>query len=82
MYLDTIGLLGAISTSFDALEPKIAFGVGATLASFFFFSLGYGARLLAPVFERPRAWTLLDIAIAVIIWAIATSLVLGRFAAT
>jgi L-lysine exporter family protein LysE/ArgO len=81
VYLDTIGLLGAVSTSFHSLGPKVAFAVGATLASFvFFFGLGYGARLLAPVFARPRAWTILDIAIALIMWSIAASLVLGRLA--
>ncbi len=47
-------------------------------ASFvFFFVLGYGARLLAPVFERPRAWAVLDTAIALVMWSIALSLLLA-----
>lgn len=47
-------------------------------ASFvFFFGLGYGARLLAPVFERPRAWTVLDTAIGLVMWSIALSLLLA-----
>ena len=40
------------------LEPRarIAFGLGAVLASFgFFFALGYGARLPTPLFARPTA---------------------------
>jgi len=58
------------------------FGLGAVLASFsWFFSLGYGARYLAPVFARPLAWRVLDGAIAFIMWGIAASLLVGRFAA-
>jgi len=37
------------------------FVAGSALASALWFSaLGYGARLLAPVFARPRAWQMLD----------------------
>lgn len=76
VYLDTVGLIGAVSTGFTALPAKIAFGGGATLASFvFFFGLGYGARLLAPVFARPRAWTVLDVSIALVMWSIALTLI-------
>ena len=51
------------------------FGLGATTASFvFFFTLGYGARLLAPLFARPRAWQVLDAIIALTMWAIALKL--------
>ena len=54
VYLDTVGLIGAVSTGFPGWSGKLAYGSGATLASFvFFFGLGYGARLLAPVFARP-----------------------------
>lgn len=77
VWLDTVGLIGAISTSFSGHAAKTAFAAGATVASFvFFFGLGYGARLLAPVFERPQAWTVLDTAIALVMWTIAASLVL------
>ncbi|MDO5605661.1 MAG: LysE/ArgO family amino acid transporter [Paracoccus sp. (in: a-proteobacteria)] len=75
VYLDTVVLLGAISADF---ADKRAFAGGAMTGSFlFFFSLGYGARLLAPVFARPRAWQVLDLAIAAVMWSIAASLVLG-----
>jgi L-lysine exporter family protein LysE/ArgO len=44
-------------------------------ASFcFFFTLGYGARLLAPLFARPVAWRVLDAVIAVVMAAIAIKL--------
>jgi L-lysine exporter family protein LysE/ArgO len=78
VYLDTVGLIGAISTGFPGFDGKLAFATGATLASFtFFFSIGYGARLLAPVFARPRAWAVLDILIALVMWSIAATLLLG-----
>ena len=51
---------------------------GAVTSSFaFFFSLGFGARLLAPVFARPRAWQVLDGIIGLVMWAIAAKLLLG-----
>jgi L-lysine exporter family protein LysE/ArgO len=79
VYLDTVGLIGAVSTGFPGVADKLAFGTGATLASFvFFFGLGYGARLLAPVFARPRAWAVLDVVIAVVMWSIAATLILGQ----
>lgn len=78
VWLDTVGLIGAVSTGFQESVAKAAFAAGAVLASFvFFFGLGYGARLLAPVFARPRAWAVLDTIIALVMWSIAASLILG-----
>ncbi len=76
-WLDTVVLLGSISSQQpDGL--RWVFGAGALLASFvWFFSLGFGARLLAPLFAKPIAWKLLDGAIALIMWAIAVSLLLN-----
>ena len=74
VYLDTLALLGAISTAFEG-PARLAFGVGAVTASFtFFFGLGYGARLLAPVMRSPRAWRWLDAGIALVMWALAAGL--------
>lgn len=39
-----------------------------------FFSLGFGARLLRPVFANPKAWKVLDLLIGCIMWLIALSL--------
>ena len=76
VYLDTVVLIGSISTQFD--EGKALFATGAMLASFtFFFSLGFGARLLKPLFSRPVTWRILDIAIGLIMWATAARLLLG-----
>ena len=43
----------------------------------FFFSLGYGARWLRPIFEKPSAWRILEGIIAITMWAIAFKLVMG-----
>lgn len=78
VYLDTLGLIGAISTSFGDWTQRIIFGLGAVTSSFvFFFSLGYGARFLAPVMQRPKAWQMLDVVIGLTMWAIAIGLIRG-----
>ncbi len=75
VYLDTVVLLGSISIQFGDSTPW--FAVGAMTASFvFFFGLGYGARLLRPLFANPRAWRILDFLIGVVMWSIALRLLL------
>ncbi|SEM41302.1 L-lysine exporter family protein LysE/ArgO [Loktanella fryxellensis] len=76
VYLDTLGLIGAISTNYGDASLKTAFATGAVTSSFtFFFALGYGARLLAPVMQSPRAWRILDVVIALVMWALVVKLV-------
>lgn len=76
VYLDTVVLLGTISTRFPGAEP--AFALGAVSGSFlFFFTLGYGAVWLRPLFANPRAWRMLEAVIALIMWAIALKLLIG-----
>ena len=75
VYLDTVVLIGSISTQFE--QTKLYFALGVITASwFFFFSLGYGARVLIPVFANPKAWKVLDVVIALIMWSIAISLMM------
>lgn len=75
VYLDTVVLIGSISTQFE--QTKLYFALGVITASwFFFFSLGYGARVLIPVFANPQAWKVLDVVIALIMWSIAISLMM------
>lgn len=74
VYLDTVVLIGTVATQF---ADKLAFALGAMSASFvFFFGLGYGARLLQPLFAKPAAWKVLDILIGLVMWAIAASLLI------
>ncbi|WP_269931551.1 LysE/ArgO family amino acid transporter [Aminobacter sp. HY435] len=75
VYLDTVVLLGSLSASYEG-QARLAFGLGAATASFvWFFGLGYGARLLEPVFARPSAWRVLDVVIGLVMAAIGLSLV-------
>ena len=76
VYLDTVVLLGTISTRFPG--HQFEFAAGATTGSFlFFFSLGYGAIRLRPIFSRPAAWRFLEAAIACVMWLIAFKLLSG-----
>lgn len=76
VYLDTVVLIGSISTQFD--EGRGTFALGAMLASFtFFFSLGYGARLLRPFFARPRTWRILDSGVGLVMWVTAARVLLA-----
>ena len=71
VYLDTVVLVGGLSARYDGID-RVAYAVGAAVASFvWFFSLGYGARLLAPLFQRPRSWQILDSIIGIVMWALA-----------
>lgn len=73
VWLDTVVLIGSVSAQYPGRAAE--FGAGAALASFvFFFALGYGARIVAPVFARPQAWRVLDIGVGVIMWSIAAGL--------
>ena len=77
VYLDTLGLIGAISTQFMGAD-KVAYAIGAMTSSFvFFFSLAYGARLLAPLMQSARAWRILDVIIAVVMYALAFKLLIS-----
>ncbi|MET3395154.1 L-lysine exporter family protein LysE/ArgO [Variovorax sp. 1140] len=60
VYLDTVLLVGSAGAQYAGLL-KVWFVAGAAMASVLWFtSLGFGARLLAPVFAKPRAWQMLD----------------------
>lgn len=78
VYLDTLVLLGTIASTYG--DQRWWFGAGAGVASIAWFTLlGFGARLLAPVFARPVAWRILDASIALVMFAIAVSLLVGAF---
>jgi L-lysine exporter family protein LysE/ArgO len=76
VYLDTVVLLGSVAAGHG--ELRWWFGAGAMLGSLVWFTaLGYGARLLTPLFARPRAWRVLDGVIAAVMLAIAAGLLWG-----
>ncbi|MGY1814827.1 LysE/ArgO family amino acid transporter [Blastococcus sp. SYSU D00820] len=78
VYLDTVVLLGSMASTHG--EHRWAFAAGAGVGSLLWFTgLGFGARLLRPVFARPAAWRVLDAAIAVVMTALAVSLAVRGF---
>lgn len=79
VYLDTVVLIGGLSAQYPGME-RLYFGLGATLGSaVWFYSLGFGARYLAPFFAKPMAWRVLDFTIAMVMWALAYSLLRPLF---
>ncbi len=75
VYLDTVILLGSVAARAD---NRLLFAIGAVSASWlFFFSLGYGAKRLAPIFAKPTSWKILDGLVGVMMWVIAGVLVFG-----
>jgi L-lysine exporter family protein LysE/ArgO len=76
VYLDTVVLIGSISAQYA--PHRLAFGIAAACGSLsFFVALGFGARLLAPLFAQPKAWVVLEIVVGVTMWAIAATLAFG-----
>jgi len=74
VYLDTVFLLGSIASTWE--EQRWLFGAGAMLGSVLWFTaLGFGARYLGRWLSTPRAWRWLDAGIAVVMIALAVSLV-------
>ena len=77
VYLDTLGLIGAVSVQYVDMAHKYAFATGASVGSLlFFFSLGYGARILSPFMSSILAWRILDILIGITMLTIAGFLLL------
>lgn len=74
VYLDTVLLLGVAGAQHPP-QAQPAFVLGGALASAAWFTaLGFGARWLAPVLARPKAWRVLDALVAAVMWALALSL--------
>ena len=77
VYLDTVLLVGSIAST-HGVPGRWWFAAGASVASLSWFTaLGYGARVLTPVFRRPQAWRVLDGGIAVVMLTLALTLLTG-----
>ena len=75
VYLDTVVLVGSVASTYPA---PWAFALGAMLASVAWFSgLGFGARVLRPLFARPAAWRVFDLAVAAIMAGVAIGMLSG-----
>lgn len=75
VYLDTVILLGSIAGQYPESE-RLFFAAGAVAASMvWFYGLGYGARILTPLFQKHLSWKILDVLIGTIMWGIAGGLI-------
>ena len=75
VYLDTVVLVGSVASTYAA--PWV-FAAGAMMASVIWFSgLGFGAQVLRPLFTRPVAWRVFDLAVAAIMISVAAGMLLG-----
>jgi L-lysine exporter family protein LysE/ArgO len=74
-YLDAMVLLGGMATRFDGKERASFAGGAVTASACWFFLVAYGARVLLPLFRRPRAWAAFDFGIAFVMWWLAFGLV-------
>jgi len=78
VYLDTLVLVGGIAAQFAASE-RLYFALGAISSSaIWFYSLGFGAVALAPFFRKPMGARLLDGLVALLMWTVATLLIIGQ----
>ncbi|UGT60554.1 LysE/ArgO family amino acid transporter [Nocardia asteroides] len=77
VYLDTVVLLGSFASAHAGADRWYLAAGAMTASVLWFVALGYGARLLGPLFARPGAWRGLDAAIALIMVALGAGLLLG-----
>jgi L-lysine exporter family protein LysE/ArgO len=76
VWLDTVILVGSLAAPYSG-PARLAYTFGAVSASFsWFFALGYGARILTPLFAKPVSWRILDAIIAFVMVIIAGKLAL------
>ena len=77
VYLDTVLLMGSIGARQPSDLRSWFVGGAAAASGAWFTTLGFGARLLRPVFRTPRAWQVLDTIIGLTMLVLAVSL-LGK----
>lgn len=74
VYLDTVVLVGSVGAQ-QPSGDQLVFWLGAVCASALWFNtLGWGARIMAPVFQRPSAWRWLDLSVALLMFSLAWGL--------
>jgi len=77
VYLDSVIFLGSVANH-QGDVGRWWWAAGAVIASFtWFFALGFGSRLLRPLFARPGSWRVLDGVIAFIMIALGLGMAFG-----
>ena len=75
MYLDTVLFLGSVANQQD---DRWWWAAGAVISSFtWFFAIGFGSRLLRPLFAKPGSWRVLDGMIAMVMLTLGAGMALG-----
>lgn len=78
VYLDTVVVLGGIAAQYET-EARVCFALGAMSASLiWFFGIGYGASRVAPWFRTVSGIRVLESVVAVIMFVLAVSLIMGE----
>jgi len=75
VYLDTVLLIGSLGAQQSVPGAYVAGAASASLM--WFFTLALGAAWLAPWLARPNTWRLLDLMVAVMMFAVAAQLILS-----
>jgi len=77
VYLDTLVFLGSVANQQGA-DDRWLWTIGAVAASCLWFgALGFGGRLLRPLFEKPLTWRVFDGLVAVVMLAFGVLLLVG-----
>ncbi|MCS6580354.1 LysE/ArgO family amino acid transporter [Curtobacterium citreum] len=77
VYLDTLVFLGSVANQQGA-DDRWLWTIGAVAASCLWFgALGFGGRLLRPLFEKPLTWRVFDGLVAVVMLAFGALLLVG-----
>lgn len=75
-WIDTIITLGSLSSEYSIANQKICFFLGCISASAtWFFALGYGSRVLIPIFQKPICWKILDFIVGIFMLTMAYKIV-------
>lgn len=76
VYLDTMVLIGGVSVRYETDAERLSFLIGAILASgVWFYGLAFGGKKMAPLFQKPITWRVLDSFIALVMIFVAIKLI-------
>ncbi len=77
VYLDTLVFLGSVANQ-QGVDDRWWWTIGAVAASCLWFgALGFGGRLLRPLFAKPLTWRVFDGLVAVVMLGFGAALALG-----
>jgi L-lysine exporter family protein LysE/ArgO len=75
--VDTIVIIGSISSQYIEISEKIYFYIGSIFSSIiWFFLLGYASKALIPLFQKPICWKILDTIIGITMFILAYQLLI------